>query len=223
MRDVSAAAESAGRARGAAREVQIRADLARELHDGIVQTLTGMLMEIETYKAEQSGRSSAIDQLGRLQRTTRDVLGTLREVLTDLRGAQRSDRDFVVGVRRLASAVTRAHGIEVTVTAADWPDELPANVAMHLHRIARHAMQNMVLHSGAGRGLVQLDGTTPEYLVMTIEDNGSGVFVDDGSGNGLGLMGMQERAVLINGDLVVRPAPEGGTQVIVTVRRGWAQ
>lgn len=76
------------------------------------------------------------------------------------------------------------------------------------------------LHDGAGRAVVRLDGTPPEYLVMTIENNGSGVFVDDGSCNGLGLMGMRERSVLIDGDLIVRPAPEGGTHVIVTSAGG---
>src|SRR5712692_8738866 len=53
---------------------EIRLMLARELHDRVAQTLTTMLIELENFKVEQTGRQSALRQLGELQESTRDVL-----------------------------------------------------------------------------------------------------------------------------------------------------
>ena len=80
------AASGAARAERSAASEAIRRALARELHDRVAQTLTTMLIELENFKVEQTGRQSALRQLDELQVSTRDVLANLRHVLFELRG-----------------------------------------------------------------------------------------------------------------------------------------
>ena len=74
------------RQRPSSAEVYVRQWLARELHDGVAQVLTGMVMEIEQVKAEQTGRRGAQEALDSLQASTRNVLASVRQTLLTLRG-----------------------------------------------------------------------------------------------------------------------------------------
>src|SRR6266571_6941319 len=80
---------------------EIRRMLARELHDRVTQTLTTMLIELENFKVEQTGRQSVLRQLDELQGSTRDVLNNLRTVLYDLRGEEGIEVAFIESVRGL--------------------------------------------------------------------------------------------------------------------------
>src|SRR6266568_4981048 len=80
---------------------EIRRMLARELHDRVAETLTTMLIELENFKVEQTGRQGALRQLDELQESTRDVLGNLRRVLFDLRGETGIEEGFADAVRAL--------------------------------------------------------------------------------------------------------------------------
>ena len=80
---------------------EIRRALARELHDRVAQTLTTMLIELENFKYEQTGRQSALRQLDELQDSTRDVLSSLRSVLYGLRGESGVEEGFAEAIRAL--------------------------------------------------------------------------------------------------------------------------
>src|SRR2546427_2572351 len=95
------AASGAARAERSAASEAIRRALARELHDRVAQTLTTMLIELENFKVEQTGRQSVLRQLGELQVSTRDVLDNLRHVLYDLRGESGVEEGFVEAIRAL--------------------------------------------------------------------------------------------------------------------------
>ena len=93
------AASGAARAERSAASEAIRRALARELHDRVAQTLTTMLIELENFKVEQTGRQSALRQLDELQVSTRDVLANLRHVLFELRGESGMEDGLVEAVR----------------------------------------------------------------------------------------------------------------------------
>src|SRR2546430_9387851 len=95
------AASGAARAERSAASEAIRRALARELHDQVAQTLTTMLIELENFKVEQTGRQGALHQLDELQESTRDVLSNLRRVLYDLRGETGVEEGFSDAVRLL--------------------------------------------------------------------------------------------------------------------------
>ena len=97
---------------------QIRRMLARELHDTVAQTLTTMLVELENFKLEQTGRQSALRQLNELQGSTRSVLTNLREVLYDLRGETGMEEGFVEMVRTLLARFKEQTNVEVALSVS---------------------------------------------------------------------------------------------------------
>lgn len=194
---------------------EIRRVLARELHDRVAQTLTTMLIELENFKIEQTGNQSALRQLGELQDSTRDVLTNLRRVLYDLRGETGIEEGFADAVRML---LTRFHdrthvNVRLSVSAS-WPSQLRSQAALNIYRIIEEALTNVRLHSGARLVEVALGPALGTNLAVEVKDDGrgaeSGIEVRV---PGMGLLGMQERALILGGTLEVDSVAGEGTTV----------
>ncbi len=84
-------------------EGEIRRLVARELHDRVAQTLTGMLVDLENFKTEPVGWEDVLRRLDTVQDSTRQVLHSLRELLHDLRGEETFSDTFVDAVGALVS------------------------------------------------------------------------------------------------------------------------
>src|SRR2546430_15813619 len=82
-------------------EDEVRRLVARELHDRVAQTLTGMLVDVENFKSEQVGWQDVVQQLNGIQSSTRQVLASIRQLLHDLRGEEAMDGTFVDAVTAL--------------------------------------------------------------------------------------------------------------------------
>ncbi|HEX9097408.1 MAG TPA: histidine kinase [Candidatus Dormibacteraeota bacterium] len=194
---------------------EIRRELARELHDRVAQTLTTMLIELENFKSEQTGRQSVLRQLGELQESTRDVLGNLRRVLYDLRGETGIEDGFADAVRSLLARFQELTQVKVNLSVSPaWPSRLRAQAALNIYRIIEEALTNVRLHSGAGYVEVALGPALDSQVAVEVKDNGRGA--ESGAGTrvpGLGVLGMHERAVILGGKLEVESVAGGGTTV----------
>ncbi len=189
--------------------------LARELHDRVAQTLTTMLIELEGFKVEQSGRQSVLRQLGELQDSTRDVLDNLRHVLYDLRGETGIEEGFADAVRLLLARFQERTQVNVLLSVAPgWPQRLRSQAALNIYRIIEEALANVRKHSGAGLVEVVLGPAIGSHFAISVVDNGRGIDSVPGVGKpGLGTLGMQERAVILGGRLEVESVADGGTTV----------
>jgi signal transduction histidine kinase len=189
--------------------------LARELHDQVAQTLTTMLIELENFKVEQTGRQSVLRQLGELQVSTRDVLTNLRRVLYDLRGETGVEEGFADAVRALLARFEERTHVSVRLSVSPgWPLRLRSQAALNLYRIIEEALTNVRLHSGAGLVEVALGPGLGSQLAVEVKDDGRGA--ESGAGDrapGMGVLGMQERAVILGGRLEVESVAGGGTTV----------
>lgn len=191
---------------------EIRRALARELHDRVAQTLTTMLIELENFKVEQTGRQSVLRQLGELQESTRDVLTNLRRVLYDLRGETGIEDGFADAVRALLTRFEERTHINATLSvSASWPARLSAQVALNIYRIIEEALSNVRLHSGAGLVEVALGSGAGGQLAVEVRDDGRGAESDRTPG--MGVLGMRERAVILGGELEVESVAGVGTTV----------
>src|SRR5712691_7557997 len=72
-------------------EAEIKRLIARELHDGVAQSLTTMLIEMENFKERQAGHQSVQEEVVFFQHSTREVLNDIRHLLYDLRGESSVD------------------------------------------------------------------------------------------------------------------------------------
>lgn len=204
------------RHRSSTAEIYVRQWLARELHDSVAQTLTAMVIEIEQVKAEQTGRRSALESLDSLQASTRKVLANLRQTMLTLRGEPTQGPNLDEWLQALLDRFQAETDIETRFLGAEsWPSPLSTHASINLCRIVEEALHNVRLHSGAQLVLVSLsldEGMARLY----IRDDGRGRKEGDGSGwQGLGTLGMKERAMLLGGELRVESGFGDGTAVEV--------
>ena len=200
-------------------EREIKQHVARELHDQVAQTLTSMLIELETFKVEQHGRASVIREASDLQDSTRQVLQSIREMLYDLRGESASEETFVSGLQSLLAKFEERTRIAVElIVSPAWPRKLKSAAALHLYRIVEEALTNIRLHSGARTVRIALDLLAGNEMAIIVRDDGMGIqSIDSPRASGMGVLGMRERAVLLGGRLIVESLPGEGTTIRAVV------
>ena len=120
--------------------------LARELHDGVAGELSTMLIDLERFRAAQSGRQGVLAEIAHLQEQVRVVLSNVRQLLYTERELPGVDPDFVGSLRRgLARRLSERAGLRVHVSASsDWPRDLPADTAVNMRRCHRRAGQGRI-------------------------------------------------------------------------------
>ena len=216
-RPVGANARSRTRPRQAEIEADVRRLVARELHDRVAQTLTGMLVDLENFKAEQVGWDDVLRQMDTIQDSTRQVLQSLRQLLHDLRGDEAVGDRFVDAVGVLAARFEAKTHIEAQLhVLPGWPETLTPPASMNLYRIIEEALANVRMHSGARAVRIVLESASDSRLSVLVVDDGRGVDVHEERPVGLGTVGMKERALFLGGDLKIESGTGDGTTVRAT-------
>jgi signal transduction histidine kinase len=199
--------------------------IARDLHDGIGQSLTSLLLGLRV-AAEAATFAEARARLGDLRGITAALLDEVRRVARGLRPTVLDDLGLAAALERYAADFTQAHGIAVDVVASDLAlARLPAEVETALYRIAQETLTNVLKHAAAKAvSLVvrrELGGGS-SGVHLTVEDDGRGFDYDallqaPGTGIGLGLLDIRERASLLNGAVTLESRPGSGTTVHVYI------
>jgi signal transduction histidine kinase len=202
------------RPRQAAVEEEVRRVLARELHDRVAQTLTGMLVDLENFKAEPVAWDDVLTQVDTIQASTRQVLQSLRQLLHDLRGEETFADSFVDAVGALVTRFEAKTQISAQLTVLPgWPEDLTRPASLNLYRIIEEALANVRMHSGARVVSIVLEPSSERELSIIIDDDGRGVDVHEARRLGMGTVGMKERAVLFGGQLEIVSELGDGTRV----------
>ncbi|TMC86074.1 MAG: hypothetical protein E6J06_01775 [Chloroflexi bacterium] len=195
-------------------EEEVRRLVARELHDRVAQTLTGMLVDVENFKSEQVSWQDVVQQLDGIQSSTRQVLASIRQLLHDLRGEEALDGSFVDAVKALLVRFEAKTGIrpEIEITEG-WPKALTPQASLNLYRIIEEALSNIRMHSGAKSVRIVLGPHAENELGIVVEDDGRGVDTDPSRPVGMGTIGMRERAMFLGGHIRVESENGHGTLV----------
>jgi signal transduction histidine kinase len=195
--------------------------VARDLHDEFGQILTAVGAMLG--RASQHGLdkdSVFVQDVEKVKKIVEETLQNVRDTSQMFRPAILDDFGMEQTLEWFASQFSRQTGVQVHFNrdAADYG--VPAESAIHIYRIVQAALSNVARHSGAREAWVSLKGRDGE-LDLEIRDNGKGFDVpsamDRSVGDGIGLMGMQERAEHLKGSVEVRSAPGRGTAVRVQI------
>lgn len=203
--------------------VEERNRLAREVHDTLAQELSGIALQLEAADALLDGAPErARARIRQALAQVRESLAEARRSVLDLRAGPLERQALPAALDELGRRFAEETGVAVTVNLAAAGPPLPARVEEALYRIAQEALVNVRRHALATA--VQLDLRIESNLArLTIGDDGRGF--DAGSqpadpragGHGFGLIGMQERARLLNGTMQISSSSGAGTQVEVTI------
>jgi two-component system, NarL family, sensor histidine kinase UhpB len=212
MRRLEAERRRAGSAALQAQE-QERTRVARDLHDEVNQSLTGLLLRLE------AAREAAPPELeAELAETKALANQAMRELLSLARQLRPTALDDLGLAAAIAGQVERlGHGeIQAAIaTEGDFSD-LGDDAQLVVYRVAQEALSNAARHSGANRVEVRLRRLGNSGVELTVADDGRGFAFDESEG-GLGIAGMRERALLIGGELTIESRPSRGTTVRLTV------
>jgi signal transduction histidine kinase len=200
-----------------------RARFARELHDGAVQSLIAVEMQVDVLRRQSETTPAVVGgELGRIQ-------GLLREEVLKLRELMQQMKSIDVDSRRLLSLLTdaverfeRETGISARFVTDITKLEMPDRICRELLRIVQEGLVNVRKHSQARHALVRLSSSDGQWS-LTMEDDGKGfpfsgrLTQDELDKMGKGPMIIKERVRLIAGALTVESNPGAGTRLEVKV------
>ncbi|MDQ2621710.1 MAG: sensor histidine kinase [Actinomycetota bacterium] len=189
-----------------------RARVARDLHDQVNQSLTGVLLRLEAVRSSAPPEIEA--EIADTQGLAHQAMDELLTVARQLRPTALDDLGLRAAIAGLAEQLDRP-GVTVTFACSGEPANLSPEVQLVIYRVSQEALGNAIRHSGADRIEARLTiGNENSRLEVT--DNGSG-FTFEESTAGLGLGGMKERALLVGGDLETESRPGRGTTIRLTI------
>ncbi len=199
-----------------------RRRIAQEIHDGLAQELTGVVLALEgCQRAFEKDPSLLGPQLQKAARDARATLADVRQYMAALRQSETGALNLPVTLGRLVDDLRRQTGLQVEMDESGPQRELEPIVERAVIRIVGEALRNVAQHAGGKQAKVALL-YGPEGVVVTIEDDGKGFDVEqtftsaEGRGH-FGVIGMRERAEAAGGQLVVRSETGHGTIVRASI------
>lgn len=193
--------------------------LARELHDTLAHTLSGLSVQLETAQAYWDVEpKTAHDLLKKSLEATRSGLDETRRALKAMRASSIEDLGLILALRKLAESASGRGKLDLTLKLPEKEHTFTRDVEQCVYRIAQEAIENVIHHANAKILFVQLLKTEGDIL-LTIEDDGTGFDENQIHEEGhYGLEGMRERAQIAGGQLSVHSQGGQGTRVQLTLK-----
>jgi len=198
-----------------------RRRIARELHDETSQTLTALLVGFDTLKMAYQLNPERVERhLQDLKRITEELLTNIHRLIANLRPALLDDLGLTAAITWYGDMRLTPLGIEFDFDCDGLYERYPPAIETTLFRIVQEAVTNVIRHSRAS--IVHLKLTqTDSVVALEIRDNGVGfdpkILQNPKHDHGLGLLGMQERATLLGGQLEIKTAPGEGTLIRIVI------
>lgn len=188
--------------------------LARELHDTLAHTLSGLAVQLEalnTVLPPEQGETRQM--LEHALHTTRSGLMETRRALRALRATQLENHGLRQALTNLVGSIRQRSGIDLDVCIPESLEQLPPHIEQAIYRIAQEALENVLQHSNATKTSLEISCEN-HTLEMVIRDNGEGFDTGNPDLNErMGLTGMHERAAVLGGLLHVQSSPGSGTKI----------
>jgi len=193
-----------------------RKRISREIHDETIQSLSALALDIDSVQRKSRELPDEfIERIKELRTKTNTILEGLRRFSHELRPGVIDHLGLVPALEILAEELNNQMGIRAHLEVTGHEHRLASETELGLFRIAQEALRNVRKHSNATEAVIKLKFTRKRSK-LNITDNGHGFAVPEILGdlvadNKLGLIGMQERARLLNGSFRVKSHVGGGT------------
>lgn len=212
MRRLEAERRRAGSAALRAQEEE-RARVARDLHDEVNQSLTGLLLRLEA--AREAAPPELEAELDETKALANQAMNELLSLARQLRPTALDDLGLAAAVGGQVEQLRRGE-VEAEFEAEGAFSDLGDDAQLVVYRVAQEALSNAARHSGAARVTVRLRRSPGGGVELEVGDDGRG-FAFDEAERGLGIAGMRERALLVGGELTIESRSGEGTTVRLTL------
>jgi signal transduction histidine kinase len=192
--------------------------IARELHDSLAQDLAALRLELERL-SKRVRTAQARGWIAALEERAQDMMAQLRRILMDLRSLDLQNMGFLPALEWMVKRDPRLAGLRGTFVVDGSEFELGQELAVTMYRIVQEALLNVVQHAKAEQYFVTVS-FEHDRVELCVEDDGVGFDPErfrpgrvGELGRGLGLLGMEERASLLGGQLHIQSGTGEGTVI----------
>ncbi|MBF0274633.1 MAG: sensor histidine kinase, partial [Nitrospinae bacterium] len=193
-----------------------RKRISRELHDSIGQNLLSIVNEIKRIiKVSDTKKESIKPAMKFLSEITLRTYQEVREISHNLRPPILDELGLEEAVKNLSGSIKATTDIQFTLNFSLYETKIPNEIQINLYRIIQESLLNILKHSKAKNSQIDLE-IKDNFLIMTIKDDGKGFTVIKSS-EGIGIIGMEERVKLMQGEFTITSAPQKGTTIHCTI------
>jgi signal transduction histidine kinase len=201
-----------------------RRRIARELHDQIGQTVTGLLLglkNLEQFFGASHKRKLGLEKLNWLQGLARGIGRDIHQVAADLRPTALDDLGLHKALEAFCAEISRRFGISVDFQSLGRKERLGPDIEIAVYRAVQEAVNNVVKHAQARNVSVVVDRRAAELRIV-VEDDGNGFDLQQFSQSEsrhskLGLSVIEERLALLGGSLAIESEPAHGTSLFMRI------
>lgn len=201
-----------------------RKRISRELHDVIAQTLVGINVHVAALATEACAELGSLQQ--RIEHTHQMVEKSVEIVhrfARELRPTVLDDLGLIPALQAFLEGFMKTTGIRVTLKVSAGIEESPENVRTTFYRIIQEALMNVAKHAGASKVGISIRRLATRTS-LEISDDGRGFDVNEvihlNRCKRLGLLGMRERAEMVDGVFCIKSVPGRATTIRVTIKAG---
>jgi len=197
-----------------------RKRIARELHDETSQALTSLLLSLAMLEKDEQ-EPAAQEKIAQVRQIAHQALRAIRNLSIELRPSALDDLGLLPAIHGYVQDYQQRTSIKVELTILGLRGRYSTEVETALYRIVQEALTNVAKHAHATTVTIDLS-EQKQNAYIRIHDNGKGFDASrpthlPSSEGGLGLMGMRERAALLNGTVDIASVIDQGTTITITV------
>lgn len=192
-------------------------EISRELHDEFGQILTAVGAMLERAKKHAPEDSPLRAELREVSEVAQSTLESVRSLSQALHPVMLDEAGLESTVEWYLRTVEKQTGVDISYEKSGVSFAVDGSAGVHVYRVLQEALNNVARHSGARQAWVRLR-FDPDALQLEVEDHGKGLS-NNGARQGIGLVGMRERAELLDANLQFSQPLEGGTLLCLRVPR----
>ena len=194
--------------------------IAKEIHDGIGQMLTGLKFSLESINLED--KEKAAQKIEYLKKLSLDIIKGVRTATFNLMPPELSDHGIVSSLSKLTQELSKLTGKEILFyNKTDFNKRLDSLIEINIYRLTQEAINNAIKYAESTHIIVQLSHSDT-LLSIIVDDNGKGFDIHTvdkkrNSESGMGLLFMKERIQYINGRVFIKSIPGEGTRITFNI------
>jgi signal transduction histidine kinase len=202
-----------------------RKRISRDIHDHMGQEMTALRLQLQSFREQLGNDAKLTERFDKVMETAETLDGTIDFIAWELRPAALEELGLEAAINNYVKNWSNQFKANAEVRSAVPSDKrLALAIEVNLYRIVQEALNNIAKHAKASSVGVMLE-KLEDKIVLIIEDDGVGFDLEEkaNEAKGLGLIGMGERAALVNGEIEIESAIGSGTTIFVRVPASYEQ